>query len=230
MRAPASAAVRMPSSRVARSRSASASQACWTRPTRTGGAAGAWTRASEAGTSAAVIRRIGPVCRWRTGAVARHTIRPCASHGSGSSPRTSSVRPTRTRSPAPPTWPRSAAARAVEALDAGLPPRDVWLALCDAMDVPENRRHGLDKPTHAPEQESRGACPCRSTRVRAGGRRHPGAGAGADQAVRRLHRRRRHRRRRAPRRGVRLPRAERRRQVEHDAHGRLRLAGHRRAS
>ena len=35
---------------------------------------------------------------------------------------------------------------AVEALDAGLPPRDVWLALCDAMDVPENRRHGLDKP------------------------------------------------------------------------------------
>ena len=33
-----------------------------------------------------------------------------------------------------------------EALDAGLPPRDVWFALCDAMDVPENRRHGLDKP------------------------------------------------------------------------------------
>ena len=38
---------------------------------------------------------------------------------------------------------------AVEALDAGLPPRDVWLALCDAMDVPENRRHGLDKPPRA---------------------------------------------------------------------------------
>ena len=35
---------------------------------------------------------------------------------------------------------------AQEALDAGLPPRDVWFALCDAMDVPENRRHGLDKP------------------------------------------------------------------------------------
>jgi len=35
---------------------------------------------------------------------------------------------------------------AVEALEAGLPPRDIWLALCDAMDVPENRRHGLDKP------------------------------------------------------------------------------------
>ena len=54
--------------------------------------------------------------------------------------------PTRTRSPAPPTWPRSVAAPRQEALDAGLPPRDVWFALCDAMDVPENRRHGLDKP------------------------------------------------------------------------------------
>ena len=38
---------------------------------------------------------------------------------------------------------------AAEALDAGLPPREVWLALCDAMDVPENRRHGLDKPPRA---------------------------------------------------------------------------------
>jgi hypothetical protein len=35
---------------------------------------------------------------------------------------------------------------AQEALDAGLPPRDVWFALCDAMDVPDDRRHGLDKP------------------------------------------------------------------------------------
>ena len=35
---------------------------------------------------------------------------------------------------------------AQEALDAGLAPRDVWVALCDAMDVPEDRRHGLDKP------------------------------------------------------------------------------------
>ena len=35
---------------------------------------------------------------------------------------------------------------ALEALDAGLPPREVWLALCEAMDVPEDRRHGLDKP------------------------------------------------------------------------------------
>ena len=58
MRAPASAAVRMPSSSVARSRSASASQACWTRPTRTGGVVGSCTRAREVGTSAAVIRRM----------------------------------------------------------------------------------------------------------------------------------------------------------------------------
>jgi hypothetical protein len=34
---------------------------------------------------------------------------------------------------------------AQEALDAGLPPRQVWLALCDAQDVPEERRHGKDK-------------------------------------------------------------------------------------
>jgi hypothetical protein len=35
---------------------------------------------------------------------------------------------------------------AVEALEAGIPPREVWLALCADMDVPEERRHGLDKP------------------------------------------------------------------------------------
>ncbi|HEU5240776.1 MAG TPA: DUF3046 domain-containing protein [Ornithinibacter sp.] len=35
---------------------------------------------------------------------------------------------------------------AVEALDAGIPPRDVWIALCEVMDVAEERRHGLDKP------------------------------------------------------------------------------------
>ena len=32
------------------------------------------------------------------------------------------------------------------ALDAGTSPREVWLALCEAMEVPEERRHGLDKP------------------------------------------------------------------------------------
>ncbi|WP_345204364.1 DUF3046 domain-containing protein [Fodinibacter luteus] len=35
---------------------------------------------------------------------------------------------------------------ALEALDAGVPPREVWAALCDAMDVPEERRHGRDTP------------------------------------------------------------------------------------
>lgn len=33
-----------------------------------------------------------------------------------------------------------------EALDAGVEPRDVWRALCDAMDVPESRRWGSDEP------------------------------------------------------------------------------------
>ena len=48
-----------------------------------------------------------------------------------------------------------------------------------------------------------------------------------DEAVRRLHRRRRHRLRRRARRGVRLPRPERRRQDLDDADDRLRVAGHR---
>lgn len=30
-----------------------------------------------------------------------------------------------------------------QALAAGVPPRDVWLALCDAADVPPARRHGV---------------------------------------------------------------------------------------
>ena len=33
-----------------------------------------------------------------------------------------------------------------EALDAGVRPREVWLALCDATDVPEGRRHGVGRP------------------------------------------------------------------------------------
>jgi hypothetical protein len=32
-----------------------------------------------------------------------------------------------------------------EALDAGVEPKEIWLALCDAMDVPENRRLGRDR-------------------------------------------------------------------------------------
>ncbi len=31
-----------------------------------------------------------------------------------------------------------------EALESGVPPRTVWLALCDDMDVPEERRLGRD--------------------------------------------------------------------------------------
>jgi Protein of unknown function (DUF3046) len=34
---------------------------------------------------------------------------------------------------------------AEQALDDGVPPRQVWLALCDAQDVPEARRLGKDK-------------------------------------------------------------------------------------
>jgi hypothetical protein len=34
---------------------------------------------------------------------------------------------------------------AEEALEAGVPPRTVWLALCDDMDVPEERRFGKDR-------------------------------------------------------------------------------------
>lgn len=32
-----------------------------------------------------------------------------------------------------------------EALEAGTPPRRVWVALCEAMDVPEERRLGRDR-------------------------------------------------------------------------------------
>ncbi len=35
---------------------------------------------------------------------------------------------------------------AVEALAGAVPPREVWLALCSAMDVPEARRHGRQDP------------------------------------------------------------------------------------
>ena len=34
---------------------------------------------------------------------------------------------------------------AVEALADGAPPRDIWLAICAEMDVPENRRHGVGR-------------------------------------------------------------------------------------
>lgn len=35
-----------------------------------------------------------------------------------------------------------------EALGAGIPPREVWLALCDALEVPVHRRLGRDLPSH----------------------------------------------------------------------------------
>ena len=34
----------------------------------------------------------------------------------------------------------------LQALDAGVEPKRVWLALCDAMDVPPARRLGKDRP------------------------------------------------------------------------------------
>ena len=34
---------------------------------------------------------------------------------------------------------------AAEALDAGIPPRDVWLALCVETDVPAERRYGVGR-------------------------------------------------------------------------------------
>lgn len=35
---------------------------------------------------------------------------------------------------------------AEEALAAGVSPREVWEALCDDLDVPEERRHGRERP------------------------------------------------------------------------------------
>jgi hypothetical protein len=36
---------------------------------------------------------------------------------------------------------------AKEALDAGVEPKEIWLALCDALDVPPERRLGRDRRT-----------------------------------------------------------------------------------
>lgn len=38
---------------------------------------------------------------------------------------------------------------ALEALDAGVRPRNVWVAVCDALGVPPERRHGRDTRTRA---------------------------------------------------------------------------------
>ncbi|MEN2737872.1 DUF3046 domain-containing protein [Microbacterium sp. X-17] len=34
---------------------------------------------------------------------------------------------------------------AAQAVDAGFPPREIWLALCAEMDVPDARRHGVGR-------------------------------------------------------------------------------------
>ena len=34
---------------------------------------------------------------------------------------------------------------AADALDAGVPPREIWLALCAELDVPLERRHGVGR-------------------------------------------------------------------------------------
>jgi hypothetical protein len=34
---------------------------------------------------------------------------------------------------------------AIQALDAGIPPREVWLALCAETDVPPERRYGVGR-------------------------------------------------------------------------------------
>jgi hypothetical protein len=39
---------------------------------------------------------------------------------------------------------------AMEALEAGVSPRDVWHALCDEMDVPESARDGGDRTRLVP--------------------------------------------------------------------------------
>lgn len=39
---------------------------------------------------------------------------------------------------------------AAQAIEAGLEPRLVWHALCDALDVPDSQRWGIDKFRQAP--------------------------------------------------------------------------------
>lgn len=39
---------------------------------------------------------------------------------------------------------------AAQAFDAGIDPREIWLAVCDAAGVPPERRLGRDKPRSTP--------------------------------------------------------------------------------
>ena len=57
---------------------------------------------------------------------------------------------------------RSAAARPREALAAGVPPREVWLALCEATDVPAERRHGAGRPDAGATRAAASRCPMAS--------------------------------------------------------------------
>lgn len=40
-----------------------------------------------------------------------------------------------------------------EAIEAGVPPKQVWAALCDAMDVPADRRLGRERPPAPPGRD-----------------------------------------------------------------------------
>ncbi len=44
-----------------------------------------------------------------------------------------------------------------EAIAGGVPPRDVWLALCDAADVPPHRRHGVGQHAAGSDESHRRA-------------------------------------------------------------------------
>ena len=39
---------------------------------------------------------------------------------------------------------------AAQAFEAGVEPRDIWIAVCDSMGVPESRRLGKEKPRSRP--------------------------------------------------------------------------------
>ncbi len=45
---------------------------------------------------------------------------------------------------------------AAEALEAGVPPREVWAAVCEAMHVPEERRLGVDRHQRTSRQGGAG--------------------------------------------------------------------------
>ena len=120
-------------------------------PYGTGGAVGSWTRAAEAGTSVAVIRRMA--------------VRHAGAHRGRGYPRRSGHAPLPVPGPCRGRVGRGERALAcgsaprggapgrtpVEAPDAGTRRREVWWLAARCMDVPEERRHGLDSPPAAPD-------------------------------------------------------------------------------